>query len=148
MGRLMRMRGDKPGFTLIELLVVIVIIGMLLGVLLPAVNAMRERGRIAEASSLCAALENAIFAYYQQYGEWPVPNSRTTYKKDNEEVLERLDRGHPKNYKNINFIQIENYRFDEDIAAHVDPWNKAYKIVIDTSGDGDPNVLHSREDDY
>ena len=59
------------GFTLVELLVVIVIIGMLLGMLLPAVNSMREKGRVAKAKSQCAALENAIFTYFQQYGEWP-----------------------------------------------------------------------------
>lgn len=65
------MKRPLHGFTLVELLVVITIIGMLVGLLLPAVNNARESGRRATCMNNLHQLTTAIKSHATQFGFYP-----------------------------------------------------------------------------
>jgi len=66
-----RRRLPRRGFTLIELLVVISIIGILVGLLLPAINSAREAGRRAQCQSNMHNLTLGILGYVNQQNVFP-----------------------------------------------------------------------------
>ena len=66
-----RRRSQPIGFTLVELLVVITIIGMLMALLLPAVNAAVEAARAAQCKNNLRQLAFAVDAYQTSRGRYP-----------------------------------------------------------------------------
>ncbi len=62
---------NKRGFTLFELLVVLAIVGLLAGLLVPALSAAREKARVAKVKVELRQIELALELYFDSHACYP-----------------------------------------------------------------------------
>ncbi|WP_436494780.1 type II secretion system protein [Actinokineospora sp. HUAS TT18] len=68
-------RKNEKGFTLIELLMVIVILGVLAGIVVFAVNGIQDRGKASACKADVKTVETALEAYYAKNSAYPAANA-------------------------------------------------------------------------
>jgi len=144
----------KQGFTLIELLTVIAIIGILAGLLLPALSAAREKAKIARAQTEVKGIATAWKTYFNEYGKWPCdanncPIGSSVSAAENGtgipfnhwfvSMMQGSANNDPPylaardNPKGIPFLQIPTKAIIN--GDYVDPWGNAYLMLFDKDYD-------------
>ena len=103
----------RHGFTLVELLVVIAIIGVLIGMLMPAVQAVRESARLASCQNRMKQNCLALLNYESAHKEFPQGSTATTRLSWGSSVLPFLEQS--VNYDGIDFSK---------------PWDQGANIQI------------------
>ena len=124
-------RASRPlhGFTLVELLVVIAIIGVLVALLLPAVQAAREAARRAQCTNNMKQIGLAIHNYNSAQGQFPY-GSESRYACTQTNLVAPCERGFGWRVYIGPYMELGPLI---DSVAHVDTNTKRIKTLTEES---------------
>ena len=141
----------RHGFTLIEMLVVIAIIGILAGLLLPALAAARERGRRTKARAMCHQIETAWKAYLEDYRSFSdgARDVSGTTQMDDAAVAVLAAQNDTLNPRRRHYMEFTN---DEMADGVTDPWSsdgdvRLYQVRLEAGGTIDSGDIPHRSDE-
>lgn len=132
------MKTSSKRFTLIELLVVIAIIGILAGLIFPALGTVRNNAKKSKASAECLSLKSAIIMYETEFSCWP---AKTTGSEDvlvsSADYVKMCKVLTGDNSKKMVFYEV-GVGYD-DSKGILDPWGRPYQVILDVDYDGQIN---------
>lgn len=141
------MEDENKGFTTVELLTVVAIIALLIGMLIPALNAVRKSAKEAKQKAQFATIDLALTTFKNDYGDYPPSDafSSNTRRRDYcgaQKLAEALLGWdlmgfHPKSAWSANGLDANNG------PGTYDPGQ-----VRDDNKDGVPDTLNERRGPY
>lgn len=140
------MEPKKTGLTLIEILVVLGIIFLLTGILIPALNVVRNTARDAKQKAQFTTIELGLSAFKNDYGDYPpsnwTPQEFTGDYCGAQKLAEAL-----LGWDLLGFHPNSAWRSDGlDAAGGVSAYDPAQTRDVD--GDGVPDSLNERKGSY
>ncbi len=132
---------SRRAFTLIELLVVIAILAILMGLLFPAVSAVQENARRAQAKNAAVNISTSLIAYETEYGRLPATSGGGNI--NTAELFKTLEgQDETTNPRQIIFLEVPVAKsgkngIPEGGGIYTDPWGVAYEIRIDDDYNND-----------
>jgi prepilin-type N-terminal cleavage/methylation domain-containing protein len=130
-----RRRGAHAAFTLVELLVVIAIIGILVALLLPAIQAAREAARRSQCMNNLKQIGIALQNYHGAHKTFPVGVSMQEGSTWSAHILPYMEESSAAAVLDIDYINSKRYSHDSpsyNTASLVDPFKNliAMETVI------------------
>ena len=114
-------RLSSAGFTLVELLVVIAIIGVLVALLLPAIQAAREAARRSSCSNNLKQIGLALLNYESAIGNFPVGAALEEGAMWSAFILPYMEQQNIRDLVTIDFDHNVNYASRSDVYPPISP---------------------------